>query len=985
MESITRNIPEPVHTGNQTLDAMLQPEMKYETEIDYDYLKTIEGDDNALFDYIAANFMHPDCLNESIVRRKKIDRHKIEETIVPGSAVSGKQRCVIMSRICSLLGLKPTPDQMIFIMAEYPALLCEAGAGAGKTTMSQSRAIKCKLINGYTGMQILALTYSRAAMLDMKDRHTALVNKLNMKYGDVFQMDPYLECYTFHSFALSWITEYPSRFGLKSSNPEEFLLQEDGMRIKMGHALDMWLEDNESVSSKINAKVRGILISNLCTVYNLATETLDPEFEKMYKNESLTKILSYIPTKDAIHKILEYYAAKKQRAHQLDYSDILNKFYELLCDKEVLDRIRSLYKYMIVDEYQDITPNMLRSIAIIINGDPNQGLPVSDIKLTAIGDSDQSIYEFRGTDIKNYLRFKEQYGTERSKIVSMSENRRCLAPIIEAAGGVITANKNRFYKPLVAMRGVSLLEEDAGKDSATAKYRAVEVRGYNSEMEYVQTIVDELRDISKTRESVAIIYRNRASSALIAMELFKAGIPFDVGSGIKPYEDELSKTIWDIFEMLSSPMNFRVIESALPKVLSKHRAVTKSVIERICKSELDIYNSNKDNMMKPFWEYDFSSIRDNGKLRETLNDLKVLSQEVKARAPMDQVLSRIVGYLDFFRLRLNSSMPPESCEGMILNNFKVSKSYYDFKQEHSARMEKFKDSTALWNNVLLTTFHSTKGLEFDRVYIIDMSDDVFPGRELLNVTNEEFLENTLEGCRRLLYVAMTRAKNKLVMYVNKNNPSRFVETIDRKFFMDDLDFDSKTVSAIEHTTYTISQVVDPLTMEISAGGDGYFESLPVISVKFGEEEYCGATDLGFIHVGDYVALEAAKHARLDVESKFDMLLNEFEAESEVENDISNGLFGDSEDQDIENFGDLFGTDESGTKESSVDESSTESSLDTDLFGSMDDENTSNLFGDLYSDSTEETVPTMNPNTTPIHESLTRDYSTPTGKFLKTFM
>ena len=154
----------------------------HKTEIDYDYLKQIEGNDDALYEYIGKEFVY--------------------EGYKSNKGHSFKNKCKGMRQICKILGLEPSQDQFIFVMAEYPYINNQAVAGAGKTTFSQLRAIKEKFLNKVQGAEILSIAYNRRAAEDMKIRHEQLINKLNEKYkGTAFHLDSYIETYTYHSFS----------------------------------------------------------------------------------------------------------------------------------------------------------------------------------------------------------------------------------------------------------------------------------------------------------------------------------------------------------------------------------------------------------------------------------------------------------------------------------------------------------------------------------------------------------------------------------------------------------------------------------------------------------------------------------------------------------------------------------------------------------------------------------------------------------------
>lgn len=821
---------------NEELNEILGNEKSHKTEIDYDYLAQIEGDDNALYDYIEREFV------QDIYKKK--------------SNHSFRNKCKGMRQICRILGLEPSADQFIFVMAEYMYINNQAVAGAGKTTFSQLRAIKEKFLNGLQGSEILSIAYNKRAAEDMRMRHHHLISKLNEKYkGTGFNLDTYIETYTFHAFANFLVDEYKSEYSSKLGvmlKEKDYLITDSSVRNLMNQAVTR-LFKNECKSDKIEEKFRKAsnqYISDLVSMYAWRTETLNYDYEGADKANGYKNILEVFETNHNLDAIFSHYKNLKREQCVCDYSDLLDYCYILLCQKPVMSRIRKLFKYIIFDEFQDTSNNMFRSIALICKGNESLGIPKSDIKLTVIGDSDQMLYSFRGVDLNTSLNFKEVFGENESKILSMAINRRCLKPIVDLSASIIRNNKERIIKPILSIKPNSIDPDDVGKSYRECKYKAIQPFTYKNESEYIERIVTDLKEMSSLElGETAIIYRNRISSVMIARRLFKENIPFKVSRGIAPFKDSLSKSILGTLALLSNPTNSIMAFENLPRLLPKSRGITNLYIRDICKRERLRFSSDKDAILLNFWDYRFNIPENNTNFHNRLKSLRELSLRVRKGEPLSTLIEDVLEMIDMRALKFSDSMPPDYVIPDIISDFKVEESYRDFNIELTKKLEDYKDRSESFHAVELTTFHSTKGLEFDNVYIIDMEDSQFPGRELDECDGDEGrIAEAIESCRRLLYVAVTRARNKLVICISANNPSRFILEFPDEFIPEEV---SKVLnSGIVLKPEEKVEIVSKSEQFNNIPDESYLKNLNVITISCGEYNVTGYFD-GFIHAGDY--------------------------------------------------------------------------------------------------------------------------------------
>ena len=249
---------------------------------------------------------------------------------------------------------------------------------------------------------------------------------------------------------------------------------------------------------------------------------------------------------------------------------------------------------------------------------------------------------------------------------------------------------------------------------------------------------------------------------------------------------------------------------------------------------------------------------------------------MKSGEALSTLIPDIVNVIDMRSLRFSDSMPPEFIIPEIIEDFKVDTDYREFVKELSSKLEDYKDKSESFKAVELTTFHSTKGLEFDTVYMIDMDDEQFPGRELSECEGNPALEHaSIESCRRLLYVAVTRARNKLVIYISANNPSRFVHEFPDKFIPEEIRGILSSVN-ITDTEEKINLVEDSgviVDEEMKIPDSSYLSSLNVISLECGNLNISGYFD-GFVHAGDYLYDNKIEEDRIKKKQKASELLDD---------------------------------------------------------------------------------------------------------------
>ncbi|MEG2262852.1 MAG: ATP-dependent helicase [Acinetobacter sp.] len=747
----------------------------YETDIDYAFLMTCT--DKQIEEYAESNF----C----------------SETYKSAEGFNFSKRVKFIRALCMLLKLTPSKEQWIFLFSDCERLLCEACAGAGKTTMAQLKLVDEKVSRNVHGRNILALAYNNHAVKDMRMKHEEIINRLNLMKIPGLNRDREICCHTFHSFCLAWVLDYADRFKLQ---PNNFMVVDKDVTELMRFASDTYKRKHPDQ----RLFVSDAIISALISLYMFTHETLtgdDPTKWKLCTAMTDLKDISL----NAITEIFKYYVKAKSLKHRMDFADIIDAMYTICCDPAVMRRIRANYSIFLVDEYQDITPSMLRIIHLIFEGNEQCEIePYYAGKLICIGDGDQSIYGFRGTDPDNCIRFRDAYSNPKmmTRITSMSENRRCPVKIIDVARKVIESNDRRIEKPILSIR-------DGGN---------IRVINYVDESDQMSQLVTLLK--SKPAEDLrhtCICYRNLSSSYMLTIQLVASGIPFKIGRGNMPLTDKLSASVFGVLNMLSYPDNIEHIRDNLFKVVPKSARFTRAAIEQMLREEVE--NRKAGDEAKRFWELPFDSdvVAISG-FSQALTTLAKAYQIHRRNGNMSDYVPEVIRLIHVYYLdwQLQKGMAlSEEYLAYVNKWFSRKVSYDTFMLEYRDLMKKLSENAG--NGAYLTTLHGLKGLEFEDVYVIDLNDQLFPGTELnisQNLSDEQkmIVENE---ARRLFYVAITRTRNGLTLFFDAECPTRYL-----RFFKENIGI-ANTYEAYLNDSFTASNgflVADNLDGKTNAFG-----------------------------------------------------------------------------------------------------------------------------------------------------------------------
>jgi len=595
-----------------------------------------------------------------------------------------------------------------------------AGPGSGKTRVITYRIANMVVNKNIKPTSILAISFTKASSMEMKNRALTLSNDIRMNkvtYGTFhsvfFRILRYFENYNIESI----LDEKTKRNGLKN------ILK--GLNVENA-------DDDETI---------GQIINEISYVKN---ELMD---KKDFKSEVLTN--------DEFIKVYNFYEEYKEQIKKIDFDDMLIKTYELLkSNKAALDRVRNVYKYILVDEFQDINKVQFEALKLIAN--PNNNIFV-------VGDEDQSIYGFRGSRPDFLLEFEEYFYN--TKKVLLDINYRSKGEIIDIANRLIEKNNNRYEKVIKCGQGNG------------AKVNYITPEDSEEEAVYIaKDIKDKIQDDYTEYTDFAVIYRTNIQSRALVDVFMDMRIPFIVKDSIVTIYDHWAAQ--DILAYLRIGVYPNSNKDWIRIINKPFRYISKDNLNLI-KDEPDFINAliNKCDL--------------HPKQVKTINDLDIDISYVKGLNPKNAI-SYIRTTLDYDRYILDYCANRKiKTNGLIeiLNELESSATNFKTIQEYLEHIERVKSELVENKNnketdgVIFTTMHSAKGLEFKNVYIIGANEGTIPHEKSYEIDDEEKKNDQIEEERRLMYVAITRAEEHICIsspvskYGKKVSKSRFVEDI----------------------------------------------------------------------------------------------------------------------------------------------------------------------------------------------------------------
>lgn len=530
-----------------------------------------------------------------------------------------------------------------------------------------------------------------------------------------------------------------------------------GVRILRENAQIIGYDKNYSIIDSDDALtiIKKIMKEKMISIKELTPSYVRNKISSI-KNDMLTdnEIDNYFSSgNDAIIKEIYYeYQSILRKNNSVDFDDLLLLPVKMFMEhKDILESYQDRYKYILVDEYQDTNEVQYKLTKLLANKYKN---------IFVVGDPDQSIYMFRGANFRNILNFERDY--KNAKVIPLEENYRSTNNILEAANSVIKNNKERKEKNLWSNKG----------EGSKVKY----LRAYDGRHE-IQLVLDEIKKLYESGyeyNDISVLYRTNAQARLVEEMFLKSNVPYRVVGSYYFYN---RKEIKDLICYLRLILN-KDDEISLMRVINvPKRGIGEATIKKLEENARD----NNISM--------FEAISKGKELtfKELILDLIKDSEELSLTDLIEDILNKS-GIRDEYEQ--SKSLENE----LRLDNLEEFKSITKTFEERtgSVSLEEFLEEVSLVadisehqeesDSVTLMTMHSAKGLEFKVVFLVGMEDGIFPHQ------NAFFESQGLEEERRLCYVGITRAKEKLYISNAKrrmlygkdviNPPSRFIKEID---------------------------------------------------------------------------------------------------------------------------------------------------------------------------------------------------------------
>jgi len=620
-----------------------------------------------------------------------------------------------------LAGLNPVQYEAV-THAEGP-LLIVAGAGSGKTRVLTHRIAHLIDAEGVSPFEILAITFTNKAADEMRSRVAELVGPVAAK----------MWVSTFHSACVRILRRDAARLGFPSS----FTIYDsaDAQRLTSYVIRDLGLDAKKFVPRAIHASISAAKNDGQSpTSYSEAAQTI---FERK------------------IADIFFEYQARLLKAGAMDFDDLLGNTVELFRrNPDVLEQYQTRFRHVLVDEYQDT--NRVQNELVLMLAAPSGNVCV-------VGDGDQSIYRFRGADMRNILEFENAFPDV--TVVLLEQNYRSSQTILDAANAVITNNLSRRPKELWT---------ESGPGESILRYHADDEA---DEAHWIANQIMHLHDSGHSWGDCAIFYRTNAQSRVIEEYLMRVGIPYKVVGGTRFYD---RREIKDALAYVKATVN-PADEVSVKRVLNvPKRGIGESSVGR-----LDAYaRSHGLTFTDSLREAAAAGVT--GKALKGIEEFLKLIDDLEhfvtdGPAPLIEAAMQRSGYV----AELEAEHSIES-EGRIENLAELVGAARDYASidEFLEQISLVADTDALDGDesaIVLMTLHAAKGLEFPVVFLIGLEDGIFPHLRSIGDPDE------LEEERRLAYVGITRARERLhlshawarTMFgsTQYNPPSRFLEEI----------------------------------------------------------------------------------------------------------------------------------------------------------------------------------------------------------------
>ncbi|PIT99139.1 MAG: ATP-dependent DNA helicase [Bdellovibrionales bacterium CG10_big_fil_rev_8_21_14_0_10_45_34] len=639
-----------------------------------------------------------------------------------------------------LNGLNPTQREAV-LHTEGP-LLIAAGAGSGKTRVLTHR-MAFVVASGLAGPEnILAVTFTNKAAREMETRAVRLMLDLGIPVYE----PPWIS--TFHSIGVRILRQYADRLGFN----RQFVIYDSDDQLSMIKRSLKALD----ISDKIYPAKSGQAFINHC-------KTLGIEAVDSHKQADGYRDQTFV-------KVYHHYEEALKVANAFDFADLLLKTNSLFNKHpDVLEAYQERFRYLFVDEYQDTNSIQYEIV---------KKLSAKSKNLCVVGDEDQSIYSWRGADIRNIMEFETDFANAR--LIKLEQNYRSTKNIVRAASGVIANNSLRKPKELFTDNtdGSQVFVREESTDYDEAKYCAAQIRRW-MESEFAR------------HKDIAIFYRTNAQSRVLEEQLRAASIPYKLIGAVRFFDRMEIKDALSYLRLVYNPSDDLAF---LRAINTPPRGIGKTSLERLSalaqREGLPLFQAAQMAV---------SQTEIPKKARKGLEELLVILEELfefSLQAKVSELYQRMIQrtkYIEFLR-----SQDTGDADSRIQNLEELSNAFEAFENERGeeATLAAFLEEIALISDidkvnpdedaVTLMTLHISKGLEFPYVIIIGVEESLFPSYRTFDLIDGDALEEE----RRLAYVGMTRAEKELhLTYTRRrkvwgqdqfNPPSRFISEIPKE-------------------------------------------------------------------------------------------------------------------------------------------------------------------------------------------------------------
>ena len=593
------------------------------------------------------------------------------------------------------------------INTEGPLLIL-AGAGSGKTTVLVNRIAYMLEEKKVLPYNILAITFTNKAANEMKTRIEKMI-------GDKARE---MWISTFHSSCVRILRSSIERLGFSSN----FVIydSDDSKTVIKECLKELNLDDKMFTPRMIEAKISSAKDSLIGY----------EEFGVMYNKD-------YIMSRVA--QVYELYQKKLKKNNALDFDDIIFDTVTILKNEpDILEYFQNKFQYIMVDEYQDTSTAQYMLISLLSGGTKN---------ICVVGDDDQSIYKFRGANIRNILDFENDF--KNAKVIKLEQNYRSTQKILDAANAVIKNNTKRKSK--------ALWTSNTGGDNIR------HYTGYN-ERDEANFLVEEIEKAVKDGfkyNDFAILYRTNAQSRVIEDAFIRNVIPYRVLSGLRFYDRKEIKDIIAYLRVILNPND----DVSLSRIINEpKRGIGKTTMEKASFLANLHQKSIYEIIRKPEDYPDI--IKSSSKLLGFCETIEVL-RKIKDSVTIVELIERLLSLTGYMAVLEAEDTVESKTRIENIQEFITVASEFD-KNEEDTSFEGFLENITLVSGidfydesedyVVMMTIHSAKGLEFENVFVVGLEEGLFPSLKGPTLDDDS---DDVEEERRLCYVALTRAKKKL--------------------------------------------------------------------------------------------------------------------------------------------------------------------------------------------------------------------------------